>query len=578
VEVSPWWKWLDSIGTEKEETHYPNITSGSEWKEARVFISSTFLDMHGERDILTRIVFPELKERCKQRKVNLYEVDLRWGITEEEGLYGKQIQLCLDEVDRCKPFFIGMLGERYGWAPDTYEVPDHPRFEWLKQFPAKRSITELEMHHAALADPSNARGTFCYLRDSTVMSDIPEQYQKYFSARDDEDVSKMAELKNRIRSSGLPVFENYPAKFGGVDDEGRPITADLKLFAAKVFDDLWGAISEAFPEPEENHDPILSERQCHQNFVFEATQNFYGRQELLKDIDRFFITNRHKFMAVTAKPGEGKSSLLANFAQIYAEKNPKTFVLSHFIGASPASVDIRNTLERLCRELKLAFALEDPVPTEYKELVNCFRSFLEQATFKGKVIVIIDALDQLDHTIHRAHALEWLPALDNLPCKFLVSTLETGMCADVIQRRMVAFPAAITEMKIPALNVDERKHLIRSILARYHKKLDEKPMNNQMRVLIKKGECSSPLYITVACEELRVFGVYERIADRIKSMGDKLPKLFDEVLARLEVDHTKQLIQKACSYLFCSRGGLYERELVALLGIPRYVWGGILRR
>lgn len=71
-------------------------------------------------------------------------------------------------------------------------------------------------------------------------------------------------------------------------------------------------------------------------------------------------------MVVTAKPGDGKSALLANFAKEYAEKNEKTFVLSHFIGASPGSPDIRNTLQRLCDELKLAFDLTDPVPTEYK--------------------------------------------------------------------------------------------------------------------------------------------------------------------------------------------------------------------
>ena len=33
------------------------------WRNARVFISSTFRDMHGERDYLTRYVFPELQER-----------------------------------------------------------------------------------------------------------------------------------------------------------------------------------------------------------------------------------------------------------------------------------------------------------------------------------------------------------------------------------------------------------------------------------------------------------------------------------------------------------------------------------
>ena len=49
-----------------------------------MFISSTFLDMHGERDLLTRFVFPELQALGKKFFINVYEVDLRWGVTEEE--------------------------------------------------------------------------------------------------------------------------------------------------------------------------------------------------------------------------------------------------------------------------------------------------------------------------------------------------------------------------------------------------------------------------------------------------------------------------------------------------------------
>ena len=49
-----------------------------------MFISSTFKDMHGERDLLTRFVFPELRARAKTRFINVYEVDLRWGVTEKE--------------------------------------------------------------------------------------------------------------------------------------------------------------------------------------------------------------------------------------------------------------------------------------------------------------------------------------------------------------------------------------------------------------------------------------------------------------------------------------------------------------
>ena len=54
------------------------------WKTIRVFISSTFLDMHGERDILTRYVFPELRARCQRHFLNIFEVDLRWGINEAD--------------------------------------------------------------------------------------------------------------------------------------------------------------------------------------------------------------------------------------------------------------------------------------------------------------------------------------------------------------------------------------------------------------------------------------------------------------------------------------------------------------
>jgi len=38
--------------------------------------------MHGERDILTRFVFPEIRAWAKKRLVNVIDVDLRWGVAE----------------------------------------------------------------------------------------------------------------------------------------------------------------------------------------------------------------------------------------------------------------------------------------------------------------------------------------------------------------------------------------------------------------------------------------------------------------------------------------------------------------
>ena len=68
---------------------------------ARVFVSSTFLDMKEERDHLGEVVFPRIKAYCKQRGVEFVPIDLRWGITEKQAENGKTLdRLRLYQVPR----------------------------------------------------------------------------------------------------------------------------------------------------------------------------------------------------------------------------------------------------------------------------------------------------------------------------------------------------------------------------------------------------------------------------------------------------------------------------------------------
>ena len=85
----------------------------------RVFVSSTFRDMQAERDILSKKIFPQLRKLCEERAVSWTEVDLRWGITDEEKAEGKVLPLCLAEIERCRPWFISLLGARYGWELES---------------------------------------------------------------------------------------------------------------------------------------------------------------------------------------------------------------------------------------------------------------------------------------------------------------------------------------------------------------------------------------------------------------------------------------------------------------------------
>ena len=107
----------------------------SKTRTIRVFISSTFRDFAEERNLLVRKVFPELRRKCRERQVELVDVDLRWGITEEEAKQGKVLPICLAEIDRSRPYFIGLLGERYGWVPekDLYESSLLSEQPWLEE-------------------------------------------------------------------------------------------------------------------------------------------------------------------------------------------------------------------------------------------------------------------------------------------------------------------------------------------------------------------------------------------------------------------------------------------------------------
>ena len=133
-------------------------------RQIRVFVSSTFRDMQLERDHLVKIIFPQLRKLCEQRDVIWSEVDLRWGITDEQSAEGQVLPICLEQIQRCKPYFIGLLGERYGWIPDTISQELIEREPWLKGH-LQHSVTELEILHGVLNNPEMAGHALFYFRD-----------------------------------------------------------------------------------------------------------------------------------------------------------------------------------------------------------------------------------------------------------------------------------------------------------------------------------------------------------------------------------------------------------------------------
>ena len=196
-------------------------------REIRVFISSTFRDMQEEREELVKQIFPQLRRLCENRGVTWGEVDLRWGVPDEAKAEGKVLPLCLAEIEGCRPYFIGLLGERYGWVPE--EIPEEllSAQPWLNEH-RKESVTALEIVHGVLRNPEMAEHACFYFRDPGYAA-----AREGFTEQDPARRERLAALKDDIRMSGFPVAENFatPKQLGEWCSATSPLSSKPSILS-----------------------------------------------------------------------------------------------------------------------------------------------------------------------------------------------------------------------------------------------------------------------------------------------------------------------------------------------------------
>eukprot|EP01087_Luapelamoeba_hula_P019113 TRINITY_DN6286_c0_g1_i1.p1 TRINITY_DN6286_c0_g1~~TRINITY_DN6286_c0_g1_i1.p1 ORF type:complete len:2354 (+),score=344.36 TRINITY_DN6286_c0_g1_i1:69-7130(+) len=555
---------LDDMRSEEKLSELPAASVGTNaqavWKTVRLFISSTFADMHAERDVLVKSVIPKLRQKCAERKLHLVDIDLRWGITEEESKSGKVLELCLNEINNCE-LFCCLLGERYGWVPDWNEIPSDIKikYNWRKG----ASVTEMEIEHGAFKQKgvANPYALFYNRNHSRLFNRLPPKYMPIFKEDSLERQRCLADLKQRI--SRLYKVTDYSPSFGGADE--TVLLDDMGEFEAAIFDDIWRLIDTKYPYDPTPPNPLLADRAQHEDFKETRNRNFVGRTAVIEEMVAHMNSNVAKPLLITGQAGAGKSALMGHFAQLWTEQDSRAYVITHFVGATPSSTNIRDTLLRFCMEIKTSCVLwEDIVSETFEDVKESFVKILQAASAGGnKVLIVLDAINQLDHTYH-AHDLDWLPiALPN-GIKMVISCLP-GDCMDVLQRR------GVPEVFVGSLTQADREEIVTQTLQEYQKKLGAA----EMQQLMRKRDASNALYLIVACEELRVFGSFERIKSKIAELPDTVPTLFDSVISRLENEHGKGLVKKAMSYLERARHGLLEREMVELLNVAPSVWSSL---
>jgi len=522
----------------------------------RVFVSSTFRDMQEEREELVKRVFPQLRKLCESRGVTWGEVDLRWGVTDEQKAEGKVLPICLAEIERSRPYFLGLLGERYGWVPEAIDPALIEQESWLAERLGK-SVTELEILHGVLNDPEMAEHAFFYLRDPAYAADrAPEQFKELATAkeiaeRSTEEAERCAEarraglraLKKRICESGLPVHEDYP---------------NPRALGELVLSDLIAVIDGLYPEGSEP-DPLTREAAEHEAFARSRAGVYIGRSGYTKRLD-VHAKGDEPPLVVLGESGSGKSALLANWALSYREKHPDELVLMHFIGASPASSDWRAMLGRIMGEFDRRFELQLEIPDQPDQLRLAFATSLHMAAAKGKVLLVLDALNQLEDR-EGALDLVWLPPEIPSNVRLIVSTLP-GRPLDELTRR--GWPT----LEVEPLEPPERQRLIVEYLAQYTKALD----TARSRRIASAEQTSNPLFLRALLEELRLWGEHETLDQAIDDYLEARDpaELYAKILERYEQDYERErpgLVRDAMTLIWAAHRGLSEVELLDLLGV-----------
>ena len=585
----------------------------AKWRTVRVFISSTFRDMHAERDYLVKRVFPALRERLDKYRIHLVDIDLRWGVTAEQADNDMALDLCLQQIDECKPLFIGILGERYGWVPKTLPDFQKPEYGWVQGMTGK-SITELEILHGVLNDHRIRPRAFFFFRNRSFIDDVPAAKQAELLSEDQESADKLARLKQAIlaANSSAPPFE-YPCRYRGLKlnwrlvrseleesdrealheiaadgivdereyeqltsnlrrfvDEHSTVDLDgLQEFGRRIEEQLWNAVQAEHSLPDTpptetfaESDSLAEEADYHERFMESRLRVFVGGGNVQRALTGFVGRESAFSCLITGSSGSGKSAALAKFVTEYRDSHDDALVIPHFVGASPMSTSLRQMLRRFCLTLRNAFAYEDEVPQETNQLVTTFRMFLERVPDDGRVLIAIDALNQLDET-DNAHHLYWLP--DECPAhvKCIASSIEDPgkdeLVLDSYRNRKQH-----EELNIEPLTNMERFEIVQRVPSLSAKTLDGK----QIQLLLSNPATTNPLFLQVALEELRGFGSYEQLNARIESLphqGDTITQLFIQVIERLEQEFGEKLTTTLLSLLASARRGLSENELSELI-------------
>lgn len=571
---------LEEVGKKAVKTSGMDIESGWEVFEKKLqnneietyknalFVSSTFKDMHFERDIIHEKVHPALNVLAKKYGETLSFCDLRWGVNTEnldsdEGAK-KVLIVCLDEIERCDPYMLIMLGERYGWIPDSRIIEN--ALEGRRDFELQElesSVTALEIEFGALAKQARRDHIFVYFRE---MEEVPSED---YNSESELHAQKLEELKNRVRRLAPDRVKTYTLSW---DKTGQSMQG-IEEFAQMVIEDI-GKVMEQAWKSKEKLTSFETEISKHWSYAEQKAAQCHAREDVLKAYLKKLEEGNH-LLALTGVSGCGKSTIMGALATILKYSN--TEVLPLFSAYTECAETGMDLVQNIVYYLENLLEEKHYICEKEEEWINRMNMLTEQYSKEKEtpVVILIDAIDQLVADSVRDN-LKFIPQnIDRMDSKvYMVFSCLTEF-------NLVAVPV---KNSVPMIDKRQKATVITGILRRNRRELEQSVINE----IEKKAASNSPLYVTLLIQRLLMMNkndfddivlhgdgmseITRHQLEIIAESGETISEICKEMIEMAAERMGGEFVEVAIEYIRFSRYGLRESDLQGLMKKKGIVW------
>lgn len=548
------------------------------------FVSSTFNDMHLERDALHLEVMPRIAPLAARQLCSVQLLDLRWGVDtshlDERESARKVLKVCLDGINNCRPFMIILLGDRYGYIPDQKVVSNVIEEHHIDSDFFAKSVTELEIQYGLLLNQEAE--CFIYFREI--------DYDRLDSAaapryRDDDEAprQKLLRLKETLRAK-------YPSRIRTYHPEIDPDTGQIRSvgeFTRLVTEDIEKILLENSPEDEKLWQQ--KEEQAIERLLSRADQSMIPRAAQIDKLLR--AANEHPLTILTGEAGGGKTTMLCQIERALQKQGRDH--IAFFCGRSSFSSSLLSMQQYLAWQMEEKLGIAHVLrPGEMNTQTDTQRwqSYLSELCvrwhrkYHNKIIFLIDALDQLPQSEETARFI-WAP-------EGLGSTWSCIASAQP-QTRILREYASV---QIGQLSITERVRIITEQFARYGKNLDY----SVTKKMLSLPGSENPLYLRLILTRLLMLyrsdfeainraaagvgamesinryliGILEGLPENVEELGASVMIYAAELSADL-LKGNKETLVHSLELIAVSRCGIRQCDLEAAFRLEGRPWNSL---